>query len=373
MINPEAYQAIMIDHQLSFITLEKIGDLTFYSAYIPLFLSDNQPAAIINLPFFARQSEIVQTYASLLANFINIAVLIGIIGSILSIVLARFLTRPLLMLQKRMAGIQIDKPNQTISWKNNDEIGQLIEQYNLMVEKLEISAELIKDAEREHTWREMARQIAHEIKNPLTPMKLNVQYLEKAYLENQPDFQNKLSSTTKSLIEQIETLNNVAEMFGEVASSKTKTFKPINLNTLIAGVVGFFDNNPEISFNTHYTETGCYINAIEKDLLRAMNNLIKNAVQSFTSQSNKTIEITSTCVQNKAIITISDNGKGMDELTQQNIFKPYFTTKTSGTGLGLAIVKSIISENGGQISFTSSPGVGTTFTLIFPCIKADLI
>ncbi len=372
MINPEAYHALMIDHQLSFITQEQIGELTFYSAYLPLFLSENEPAAIINLPFFARQSEIVQTYASLLANFINIAVLIGIIGSIFSIILARFLTRPLFMLQQRMAGVQIDKPNQSIAWKNNDEIGKLIEQYNLMVEKLEISAELIKDAERENTWREMARQIAHEIKNPLTPMKLNVQYLEKAYLEKQPDFQNKLTLTTKSLIEQIETLNNVAEMFGEVASSHSKTFRSINLNKLLAGVVDFFDNSPDIVFKTQYPEKNCYINAIEKDLLRAMNNLIKNAVQSFSNQSEKTIKITCTCEMNEAIITISDNGKGIDTQTQQNIFKPYFTTKTSGTGLGLAIVKSIITENGGRISFTSKLGLGTTFTLVFPCVKAEV-
>jgi len=372
MINPEAYRALMIDHQLSFITREKIGELTFYSAYLPLFLSENQPAAIINLPFFARQSEIVQTYASLLANFINIAVLIGIIGSIFSIVLARFLTRPLFILQQRMAGVQIDKPNQSIVWKNNDEIGKLIEQYNLMVEKLEISAELIKDAERENTWREMARQIAHEIKNPLTPMKLNVQYLEKAYLEKQPDFQNKLNLTTKSLIEQIETLNNVAEMFGEVATSHSKTFRPINLIKLLTGVVDFFDNSPDIVFITQYPEEDCFINAIEKDLLRAMNNLIKNAIQSFTNQREKTIQISCTCELNKAIITISDNGKGIDTQTQQNIFKPYFTTKTSGTGLGLAIVKSIISENGGQISFTSKPGIGTTFKLVFPCVNAEV-
>ncbi len=366
MINPEAYHALMINHQLSFVTKEKIGSLSFYSAYIPLFLSGNTPAAIINLPFFARQSEIVNTFASLLANFINITVLIGIIGIIFSIILARVLTKPLLILQQRMAEMQIDRPNKSIHWKNNDEIGQLISQYNQMVEKLESSAELLKDSERESTWREMAQQIAHEIKNPLTPMKLNVQYLEKAFIEKHPDFQDRLSRTTKTLIEQIETLNNVAEMFGDVAKSSTKQYELIQINNLIVGVVQLFNNNPEINFITEFTDPTCTILAVEKDIIRVLNNLIKNAVQSFTDQTDKTIIITCSSDDNQVTISIEDNGKGISEEVQQNIFKPYFTTKTSGTGLGLAIVKSIVGENKGHISFISHPGMGTTFNMIFP-------
>lgn len=366
MINPDAYRALMINHQLSFVTKEKIGSLSFYSAYIPLFLSGNTPAAIINLPFFARQSEIVNTFTSLLANFINITVLIGIIGIIFSIILARVLTKPLLILQQRMAEIQIDRPNKSIHWKNNDEIGQLIGQYNQMVEKLESSAELLKDSERESTWREMARQIAHEIKNPLTPMKLNVQYLEKAFIENHPDFQDRLTRTTKTLIEQIETLNNVAEMFGDVAKSSTKQYELIQINNLIAGVVQLFNNNPEINYITEFTDPTCTILVVEKDIIRVLNNLIKNAVQSFTDQPDKTIIITCSCDDNQVNISIEDNGKGISEEVQQNIFKPYFTTKTSGTGLGLAIVKSIVGENKGHISFISHPSKGTTFNIVFP-------
>jgi signal transduction histidine kinase len=370
MINPDAYKALIINHQLSFITKEKIGKLSFYSAYLPLFLSENKPAAIINLPFFARQSEIVHTFSALLANFINIAVLIAIIGTILSIVLARLLTKPLLMLQQRMADVDIDKPNQSIFWKNNDEIGQLIAQYNQMVEKLEVSAELLKNSERESTWREMARQIAHEIKNPLTPMKLNVQYLEKAYLEKQPDFPDRLTRTTKLLIEQIETLNNVADMFGEVASSRLKETKVINMKELISGVVELFNNNPDITFVIDFSKPHCLIEAVEKDIIRVMNNLIKNAVQSFTDQANKTIKVSCQCQNNQVTISVKDNGKGISEEIQLNIFKPYFTTKTSGTGLGLAIVKSIVGENKGHITFVSHPGKGSTFKMVFPVVDS---
>jgi signal transduction histidine kinase len=369
IINPAAYQAIMINHQPSFITQEKIGSLTYYSSYLPLFLSKNKPQAIINLPYFARQSEISQTYAGLLATFINLAVLIGIIGTILTLLISRFLTRPLLMLKQRMAVIQIDKPNKMIYWQNNDEIGALINQYNLMVEKLEVSAELLKHSERESTWREMARQIAHEIKNPLTPMKLNVQYLEKAYQENQVDFPQKIASITKSLIEQIETLNNVANMFSEVASTPTKTTEVINMGDLISGVVELFINQTDIVFNIELPASPCYINAVENDMIRVMNNLVKNAVQSFSNQTEKIIAIICKSEMDQLTISISDNGKGIDETAQQNIFKPYFTTKTSGTGLGLAIVKSIVLESNGRIWFTSKPGHGTTFTMSFPQLK----
>jgi nitrogen fixation/metabolism regulation signal transduction histidine kinase len=237
-----------------------------------------------------------------------------------------------------------------------------------MVEKLEVSAELLKHSERESTWREMARQIAHEIKNPLTPMKLNVQYLDKAYQEHQPDFPQKIASITKSLIEQIETLNNVADMFGEIASTPTKTIEEIRINELLDGVVALFDSQEGINFKLDKTAPDCKIKAVEKDMIRVMNNLIKNAVQSFTNQPRKEITIRCTTESDQIIISIADNGKGMDLDTRQNIFKPYFTTKTSGTGLGLAIVKSIVLENNGQIRFTSNPGKGTTFTLTFPQI-----
>jgi signal transduction histidine kinase len=366
LINPEAYQALILNHQPSYITQEKIGSLTYYSSYLPLFLSENQPQAIINLPFFARQTEITQSYSGLLATFINLAVLIGIIGTLLTLIISRILTRPLLMLQQRMASIQIDKPNKIIYWHNNDEIGQLINQYNSMVEKLEVSAELLKHSERESTWREMARQIAHEIKNPLTPMKLNVQYLDKAYQEHQSDFPQKIASITKSLIEQIETLNNVADMFGEIASTPTKTIEEIRISELLEGVVALFDNQEDIHFQLDMDAPDCKIKAVEKDMIRVMNNLIKNAVQSFTHQPNKEISIRCTTESGQVFISIADNGKGMDTETRQNIFKPYFTTKTSGTGLGLAIVKSIVVENNGHIRFISNPGKGTTFILSFP-------
>jgi signal transduction histidine kinase len=369
MVNPHAYKALIIDHQLSFITIEKIGKMPYFSAYLPLYLSGNQPAAIINLPYFARQTEINKSFSILLANFINLAVIFGFLGIIISIIISKVITRPLSLLQLKMSEIEIEKPNEPILWPNKDEIGTLIEQYNKMVEKLELSATLIKDSEREKTWREMARQVAHEIKNPLTPMKLNVQYLEKAYREKQPDFDTKLATTTQSLIDQIETLNNVADMFSEMATFQNKTYAPVDLVKLLKGVSELFTHHTEIKFITNLPTIPCMINVVEKDIIRMLNNLLKNAVQSFTNQKEKLIKIDCHRSEGQVILTISDTGKGMSDQVQANIFKPYFTTKSSGTGLGLAIVKSIVNENNGEIEFRSMTGKGTTFTLRFPLLK----
>ena len=248
MVNPKAYKALIVDRNLSYITIEKIGKLTYFSAYLPLYLSGNQPAAIINLPYFARQTEINKSFSLLLANFINLSVFFGFLGIIISIIISKVITKPLSLLQQKMSKIEIDKPNEPINWPNKDEIGTLIEQYNKMVEKLEVSAALIKDSEREKTWLEMASHIAHEIKNHTTPMKINVQYLEKAYREKQPDFDLKLTTTTQSLIDQIETLNNVAEMFSEMANFQNKTFAPIDLTKLLKGVCELFTHHTEIKF-----------------------------------------------------------------------------------------------------------------------------
>jgi len=212
-INPKAYRAIFFANNLNFITEENIGDLNYYSAYVPLNLNNDAPIGVVNLPYFARQTEFTKSYYVMLSYLINIYVIVGIIGALIAIIFSRYLTRPLVMLQKSLATIRIDKHNEKISWNKNDEIGMLIHEYNRMVDKLEQSADLLKHSERESAWREVARQIAHEIKNPLTPMKLNVQYLKKSFINDDPEFSSKINSISKSLIEQIDTLDNVAEMF----------------------------------------------------------------------------------------------------------------------------------------------------------------
>jgi nitrogen fixation/metabolism regulation signal transduction histidine kinase len=307
----------------------------------------------------------------MLFTFINLFVILGIIGIFIALILSRVLTRPLKVLQKSLANIRIDKQNEKIKWNKNDEIGKLIEEYNRMIDKLEQSAELLKHSERESAWREVARQIAHEIKNPLTPMKLNVQYLEKAYREKDADFDTKIKNVSTSLIEQIESLNNVAEMFADFSKSTTQHLKKVDLLAIIRSSVELFQNNRNIKIKvvSQSENVITLASADGNDLLRVFNNLLKNSIQSITATTGGKIDISVTTGQQWHIVSISDNGKGIDIETKNLIFQPYFTTKSGGTGLGLAIVKSIMSGIGGQIEFESEPGKGSVFTLKFKAVN----
>jgi len=370
-INPQAFEELFVDDKLFYFTDEKIGSLTYYSSYVPLFLNENKPSGIINLPYFARQNEVRQSYYQMLFTFINLFVILGIIGIFIALILSKILTKPLQVLQRNLANIRIDKQNEKIKWNKSDEIGKLIEEYNRMVDKLEQSAELLKHSERESAWRDVARQIAHEIKNPLTPMKLNVQFLEKAYSEKDPDFKEKIKTITASLIEQIESLNNVAEMFADFSKSTTQHLSEIDLIPIIQSSVALFKNNRavEINFAHQHEAAKTLAPADGKDILRIFNNLLKNSIQSISDASRGEIKISIVTQQQWHIVRISDNGKGIDDETKQMIFQPYFTTKSTGTGLGLAIVKSIMNGIGGEIEFESEAGKGSVFTLRFKVVS----
>jgi signal transduction histidine kinase len=366
-INPLAFTAIFHKNKLNFITEESIGSLKYYSAYVPINLNNDRPIGIVNLPYFARQTQITKSYYIMLSYLINIYVIIGIIGALIAIIFSKFLTKPLVLLQESIANIRIDKHNDKIQWNKNDEIGLLINEYNLMVDKLEQSAELLKHSERESAWREVARQIAHEIKNPLTPMKLNVQYLEKAYKNNDPQFASKINSISKSLITQIDVLDNVAEMFSDFAKSKSIKLVEVNLKNIITSSVDLFNQNKDVSITVTYENNNKEIitQGFEKDILRVINNILKNAIQSIETNKKGIIKIDVKQDSKFITISITDNGKGISEQMKSKIFHPYFTTKTSGTGLGLAIVKNIMNEIGGEVSFENSNNGGTKFILQF--------
>ena len=368
-INPKAYRAIFFANNLNFITEENIGDLNYYSAYVPLNLNNDAPIGVVNLPYFARQTEFTKSYYVMLSYLINIYVIVGIIGALIAIIFSRYLTRPLVMLQKSLATIRIDKHNEKISWNKNDEIGMLIHEYNRMVDKLEQSADLLKHSERESAWREVARQIAHEIKNPLTPMKLNVQYLKKSFINDDPEFSSKINSISKSLIEQIDTLDNVAEMFSDFAKSKSHDFVVVNLKIILDSSINLFNKNENvnISLKCENVNTDLFTLGFEKDILRAINNILNNAIQAIDKKTDGEINIIVQKDSRYIKIAISDNGKGISDDMKIKIFQPYFTTKTSGTGLGLAIVKNIMTEIGGEVYFESNDNQpGTTFYLVFP-------
>lgn len=270
------------------------------------------------------------------------------------------------MIRERFSTLNLSSGIEKIDYQSSDELGDLINEYNLMVEKLAESAAQLARSERESAWREMARQVAHEIKNPLTPMKLSIQHLEKAWNDHTPDWQNKLERTTKTLVSQIDSLSAIATAFSDFAKLPTAKNEKVDLCIILRSHIGLFSNYPKISITINVPEHPCYVFADEKQLSRVFVNLFTNAIQAIPAGSQGRITITVSKDFSYYKITLRDNGIGMTEEQQLKIFSPNFTTKSSGTGLGLAMVKNILESAGGKITFTSKPRQGTTFEIELP-------
>jgi nitrogen fixation/metabolism regulation signal transduction histidine kinase len=365
-MNPEAYLQMVINKQAQFINKEQIGNLNYLSAYIPFVNSNNKLMGYLNIPYFAKQAALENEISTLLVTLINIYVFLIVISLLVTLFIANRITGPLHMLQQKLANISLGKKNEPIHWENNDEIGNLIIEYNRMILELGESAERLAKSERESAWREMAKQVAHEIKNPLTPLRLNAQLIQRAYEEKSPQFDEKFKKFTSMLIEQVDTLAQIASEFSNFAVMPKPKLTKVKLSEVIQNAVTLFRTTTasEILFNQHTNNDT--LQADKEQLLRVFNNLIKNAIQAINTDNKGIIEINLKEEKNNILVQIIDNGIGMDEDQKKMIFIPNFTTKTGGMGLGLAMVKSILENINSNITFTSIQNKGTTFELRFP-------
>lgn len=373
LMNPEAYFALRYENKLYFSQQEEIGNGTYKSSYIPFKDSQGRAVAYINLPYFARETEIRGEIASFIAAYFNLFLMLAGFSVAMALMFSRRLTQPLQMIQKKMQLIRFGKTNEKIVWKSSDELGQLVDQYNTLLDQLSESADLLARSERETAWREMARQVAHEIKNPLTPMRLSVQYLQKAWKDNDPDIDHKMRNTTQTLIQQIDTLSSIASAFSDFARMPQNKSENINLSEVIRYCITLFDHtdNIQLEFNDS-TKGEAYLKADKENLSRVFVNLIKNSIQAIgTYRNDGIVKVSLKRVENEYHIDIFDNGKGMNEEDRKKVFTPNFTTKTSGMGIGLSIVHNVITSIGGRITFSSEAGKGTEFNIVLPIDDND--
>jgi len=263
-----------------------------------------------------------------------------------------------------MEHTRLNERNEKITLNSaSSEIKTLVEAYNNMIDQLEESAVKLARSEREQAWREMAKQVAHEIKNPLTPMRLSVQSFERKFNPEDEKIREKLSEYSKTLIQQIDVMSSIASAFSDFAKMPTQKRERINVITVVKLALDIFNEG----FITYITEeTELFANLDKTQLIRIVTNLIKNAMQASEKEENPIIEVKVVSETDNVKITVSDNGKGISEELKSLIFEPKFTTKSSGMGLGLPMVKNIIEAYDGNISFTSQEGVGTIFTVILP-------
>jgi len=365
LVNPKAFWKLNQNQSSSEIVTDKAGTLKYLSLYTPLFDANKELIGFINLPYFARSSDLVNELSGIISALINVYVILFVISILAGLILSGFITQPLRLIKQQLSNVALGRQNEKITWQSNDEIGRLVFEYNQMLVKLENSANLLAQSERESAWREMAKQVAHEIKNPLTPMKLNLQYLQHLMKNNPDDFREKFEKTSAGIIEQIDSLANIANEFSTFARLPGAQLETINLTEIIASSVLIFENQENMEIKNAMPEREIWIKGDRDQCLRVFNNILKNAVQAMEDLQDPHIYIGCEQKEDVVIISIQDNGCGINEALRSKIFTPNFTTKTTGSGLGLAMVKNIMLGFGGSISFTSEQEKGTTFYLEF--------
>jgi signal transduction histidine kinase len=366
-INSDAYLELSERFRLKYFQPEKIGTLSYLSAYEPIVNNNSEYLGYINLPYFTREDDLKQGISTFIVAFINLYLILFLASVIIAVFLSNKITQPLSLIREKLRGIQLGKKNEHINYQAEDEIGALVREYNHKVDDLMESAELLARSERESAWREMAKQIAHEIKNPLTPMKLNIQYLQKAKEEGKEHYDEFFNRVTKNLIEQIDTLSGIATEFSNFAQIPKARNEVFNLIDVLQNVCSLFEPSHNLSISLYannYTEVMVFVD--KEQISRALLNLVKNGIQAIPADQKGEIRISVLKINDLAVVQISDNGTGISEDAQENLFQPNFTTKTSGMGLGLSIVKNIIESFGGKIWYTTEINQGTTFFVEIP-------
>ena len=352
-----------------YIENETIGSLEYISAYVPFYNNENNFLAYLNLPYFRMQSVLAREISNLIVAIINFTLLLIVITMSLAVFISGRLTSPLRMLSSGLASVELGKKSEHLSYQGHDEIGDMVKQYNRMVDELDDSANKLANSEREFAWREMAKQVAHEIKNPLTPMKLNIQQLYKSWKDGVPGFERKLEAFTKNQIEYIENLSSIASAFSTFA--KMPGAKPVETDLLeqIRTTLELFKNTDDITFIVTWPHEKKIMILVDKEHLNSIfSNIIKNGIQSVPSGRDGVVKIQFELKSDNVVVSVEDNGNGIPDNLKKNLFTPNFTTKSSGMGLGLSIVKRYVENANGRVWFESEIDKGTIFFIELPLI-----
>lgn len=366
-MNPTAYKEMVINKKSRFVQKEHIGGMEYLSAYKPFINKKGKVLAYLNLPFFAKQNPLENESYNFIIAIVNIFVVLFALSIVAALFVSNWVTKPLKLLQENVSNIEFGKSNKPIAYTGQDEIGNLVKEYNNKVRELEQAADQLARSERESAWREMAKQVAHEIKNPLTPMKLRIQHFERSFDKNDENAQDTIARFSSSLIEQIEALTAIADEFSNFAKMPVASVEEVKLLDVLNASLDIFQdmNSSEILLeNKLAVEPWVYYD--REQLVRIFNNLIKNAIQAIPGDRDGKIILYLKQVGHFYRIEVKDNGTGIEKDQQDKIFVPNFTTKSKGMGLGLAMVKNMVQNAGGKIWFETELNVGTSFYVELP-------
>ncbi|MBO9204872.1 MULTISPECIES: sensor histidine kinase [Niastella] len=370
-MNPLAYYRLYHLQQIQTVTNEQVGKLDYLSIYSPIRNERGHAVAFLNIPSYSSQAELKQEISNFVVTVINLIAFIFLIAGGIALLITNRITQSFTIISQKMREVNLGKENEAIEWKRDDEIGVLVREYNKMVTKLEDSAEALAKSEREGAWRQMARQVAHEIKNPLTPMKLSIQYLQKAIANNSTDVKVLTTNVAKTLVEQIDHLSKIASDFSQFANIGNPKNEVFDLHEMLQSLASLYNTGGNLDFKWSPIEHRVLLFADRTQLNRLFTNLLQNAVEACANRDHRVIRMNEHLNGEYITVSVTDNGEGIPEQTQSRIFTPNFTTKTSGTGLGLAMSKGIVEQAKGEIWFVTKEGVGTTFYVKIPLLRAN--
>lgn len=365
-MNPRSMFAFKIGNKSSFSHNETIGKLSYVSSYLPFYSNEGKLLGYLNLQQFGQQQASERQLQQFLISIIHIFMVLLAVSILIALFISNWLTSPLRMLQRNFANVRLGQTNQRIVYKQEDEIGTLVRNYNKKLDELEEAARQLTLSERESAWRDVAKQVAHEIKNPLTPMKLSVQHLLRTFDIENPDSKNRLTRVLESLIEQIDALSRIADEFSNFAKMPPPDVIEMDLLPVIRNVISIYQQETDSIIELNTTLNEIIIEADREQMVRVLNNLVKNAIQAIPNDKKGLLQLNIDKKEENYCLTIQDNGIGIPSQELNRIFVPYFTTKSKGSGLGLAIVKQIVENHNGTISVESTVGEGTCFIILLP-------
>ncbi|GAO43155.1 sensor histidine kinase [Flavihumibacter petaseus] len=368
-MNPEAYFMIHRKRLVQVTTEEQMGGISYQSIYSPVRDDQGNAYAYLNMPSFDSQVELKKEISNFLVTIINLNAFIFLFAGVIALFITNRITSSFSLISEKMRAVSLGQHNDEIEWHRDDEIGELVTEYNKMVLKLEESAAALAKSEREGAWREMARQVAHEIKNPLTPMKLSIQYLQKATDANTGDVKQLTANVARTLVEQIDHLSKIASEFSQFANISMATNEVFDLHEILYSLSHLYNASEQVRFSWIPVNHKLMVNADRTQLNRLFTNLLQNAVEATINDDDRMVRVLEEAEDHKVLVSISDNGHGIPEAMRSKIFTPNFTTKSSGTGLGLAMSKGIVEQAKGRIWFETSEGQGTTFFVELPLIN----
>lgn len=346
-----------------------LGDQQLLIGYQPWLDENFNITGIVSIPTFLEAPKFNEQVLSTTSFLLGLYVIIFGLFILGAALISTQLTSPLEALREGLKKISGGDLETTLPVRSQDEIGSLTNAYNVMVYRLKDLQDDLAKAEREAAWKEMAQQVAHEIKNPLTPMKLNLQHLERQLKTSGKDLNElkpNIEKIAANMIGQIESLNRIASDFSKFAKPTEQEFTPVELNTLLVSIAELYAAEESLTITTRLSDKKLWVNGVEDELRRVFVNLVKNAREAITRRGQIILSSGFNEDDSSVFIHVADNGSGIPEKSKDQIFVPNFSTKSSGTGLGLAITKKIIGEHNGSISFTSELGEGTTFTVQLP-------